>query len=130
MAEQARRLIDATLNFEKQSVAQQVKDSIFLLLPSGRATTQTCSDLLGVVPRTLQRALEAEGATFSDLLNGARIQLAGQYLANPNTRITDVAGMLGYSSIGAFTRWHQQTYGVAPRNRRKQLTFASAGEAA
>jgi AraC-like DNA-binding protein len=33
-------------------------------------------------------------------------------------RITDIADILGYSSIGAFTRWHSQTFGMSPRQKR------------
>jgi AraC-like DNA-binding protein len=46
------------------------------------------------------------------------MQLATQYLSNPRMRITDIAEMLGYSSIGAFSRWHSQMFGKAPRANR------------
>jgi AraC-like DNA-binding protein len=86
---------------------------------SALATIQTYSDLLGVGVRTLQRALDAEGAGFTEFLNRVRMQLSGQYLANPNMRVPDVADRLGFSSTGAFTRWHHQMYGVPPKARRK-----------
>jgi AraC-like DNA-binding protein len=70
---------------------------------SALATIQTYSDLLGVGVRTLQRALDAEGAGFTEFLNRVRMQLSGQYLANPNMRVPDVADRLGFSSTGAFT---------------------------
>ena len=121
MAEHARKLIEATMSPEPDNLAQQVEQSIMLLLPSGRATIQAASALLGITVRTLQRSLCAEGTTFSDLLNNARRRLADQHLGNPRTRITDVAGMLGYRSLGAFTYWHQQTYGISPKDRRRKL---------
>ena len=71
--------------------------------------------------RTLQRRLDAEGVSFSDILGQARMQLATQYLTNPRMRITDIADMLGYSSIGAFTRLHAQVFGVQPRHARASL---------
>jgi AraC-like DNA-binding protein len=71
--------------------------------------------------RTLQRRLDEEGDSFSAILNRARMQLATQFLANRRMRITDIADMLGYSSIGAFTRWHKETYGLSPREARKAL---------
>ncbi|GAO53479.1 hypothetical protein NMD1_00485 [Novosphingobium sp. MD-1] len=46
------------------------------------------------------------------------MHLAVQYLANPRMRITEVADLLGYSSIGAFTRWHGATFGSSPRKAR------------
>lgn len=119
LAAHARKLIDSVITPEKQSLIQQVEQSMLLLMPSGRATIQTCCSLLGVSVRTLQRTLDAEGTSFSELVNGLRIQLSGQYLANPHIRITDVAEMLGYGSISAFSRWHVQTFGTTPKARRK-----------
>jgi AraC-like DNA-binding protein len=87
-------------------------------MPSGRASIQGCAAALGMTVRTLQRALDAEGTSFSTLLHSARMNLAVQYLANPRMRITDVAELLGYSSIGAFTRWHGATFGESPRKAR------------
>ncbi len=121
LADHARRLLESTMSTERQSLAQQVEQSILLLLPSGRATIQTCADLLGLTVRTLQRGLDAEETSFSLLLGKARVQLASRYLANPRNRITDVAAMLGYGSIGAFTRWHGQTFGQPPRKMRKSM---------
>lgn len=120
LARHARKLIEATMGPERQSLSQQVEHSVLLLLPSGRATIQSCAALLGVTVRTLQRELDAEGTSFSSLLNKARIRLADEYLNNPHSRISDVAGLLGYSSLSSFTRWHHQTYGMSPKDRRKR----------
>ncbi len=114
LAEHARKLIETVMSPEQHSVSRQVEQSILLLMPAGRANIQTCSDMLGMTVRTLQRNLDAEEASFSALLNKAREQLATKYLANRRIRITDVAEMLGYGSIGAFTRWHIQSFGVPP----------------
>lgn len=118
LAEHARSLIESVMSVERHSVSQQVEQSILLLMPAGLANIQTCSEMLGMTVRTLQRNLDAEAASFSALLNKARTQLATKYLSNPRTRITDVAEMLGYSSIGAFTRWHIQAFGSPPSKRR------------
>ncbi|MEQ1724316.1 MAG: AraC family transcriptional regulator [Sphingopyxis sp.] len=118
LAEHARMLIETVMSPERHSVAQQVEQSILLLLPAGFANIQMCGDLLGQTVRTLQRNLDAEGASFSALLNKARLQLATKYLSNRRNRITDVAEMLGYRSIGAFTRWYVQSFGETPSKRR------------
>ncbi|MBU6207725.1 MAG: helix-turn-helix transcriptional regulator [Alphaproteobacteria bacterium] len=119
LADHARKLVESLDLPERQSVIQQVEHSTLLLMPSGRATIETCSSLLGMSVRTLQRALEAEGASFSRLIGRQREQLSGEYLANPHISITDVAAMLGYSSISAFSRWHMQTFGISAMARRK-----------
>ena len=107
------------MNTDKQTAAQEVEGLVMLLLPSGRATIQTCAGSMGMTVRTLQRMLDADGTSFSQLVNRTRMQLSSQYLSNPQVRITDVADMLGYGSIGAYTRWHSQTFGMSPRKWRK-----------
>lgn len=124
LAEHARSLIESVMSPDRHSVAQQVEQSILLLMPAGLANIQTCSEMLGMTVRTLQRGLDREGTSFSALLNKARVLSATKYLSNPRVRITDVAEMLGYTSIGAFTRWHIQTFGSTPRAHKALLSHA------
>lgn len=119
LALQARRLLEADANAPSRTIAEEVDQLVRLLLPSGRATIKVCAASLGVTVRTLQRRLAAEGEQFGDLLERARMQLATQYLGNRRMRVTDVADLLGYGSIGAFTRWHVQRFGQSPRDVRK-----------
>lgn len=119
LARHARQLLETVMNPATRSTTQEIEQLIALLLPSGKATVQMCAASLGVTVRTLQRMLDAESASFSTLLQQARMQLATQYLANPRMRVTDVAELLGYSSIGAFTRWHASSFGEPPLRWRK-----------
>ena len=119
LARHARQLLDAVMSPVERTVIQDVDQLIRLLMPAGRASIQSCAASMGLTVRTLQRLLDASGTSFSTLLNEARMQLATQYLANPRMRITDIAGMLGYNSIGAFSRWHKQIFGVPARARRR-----------
>lgn len=118
LASHARQLLDAVMSPTRRTTTQDVNQLIQLLLPSGRATIHDCAAAMGLTVRTLQRMLDAEQTSFSALLSSARMQLAVQYLANRRMRITDVAEMLGYSSIGAFTRWHSSAFGMPPRDAR------------
>lgn len=126
LARHARHLLETVMSPTARTTAQDTEQLIKMLLPSGRASIQVCAASMGVTVRTLQRMLDAEGASFSDLLNRARMQLATQYLANPRLRVTDVADMLGYSSTGAFSRWHAQVFGAPPR-RTRTLRQSAAG---
>lgn len=121
LADHARKLLNSVLSSADYSTSQNVDQTIRLLLPSGKASIQNCAASLGMTVRTLQRALDTEERSFTDLLNEARMQLASQYLENQRLRITDIAEMLGYNSIGAFTRWHTATFGKAPRARRQEM---------
>ena len=118
LAGYARQLIETVMSPSMRSASQDAEEFIMLTLPAGKATIQACAKSMGVTVRTLQRMLDVDGVTFSELLNRARMQLSTQYLANPRIRITDVADMLGYGSIGAFTRWHVQNFGMPPREWR------------
>jgi AraC-like DNA-binding protein len=124
LAGHARNLIEAASGTEGHTIAEDVAQMIVQLLPSGRASVQSCAAALGMTVRTLQRMLDTQSTSFSELLNQARLQLTGQYLANPRLRITDIAAMLGYSSTGAFTRWHVQTTGQSPRQWRSSAKQA------
>lgn len=118
LADHARDLIESVPSPATRTTAQDTEQLIMLLLPSGQATIRNCAESMGLTVRTLQRMLDADGARFSELLNRARMQLSSQYLANSRTRVTDVAEFLGYSSIGAFTRWHTHAFGLSPREWR------------
>ncbi|UVO54739.1 AraC family transcriptional regulator [Sphingomonas sp. SUN039] len=125
LAQHARRLLESVMSPTARTITQDVEQLITLLLPSGKATVQMCAASLGVTVRTLQRSLDAEQISFTNLLQRARMQLATQYLANPRMRVTDVAELLGYGSIGAFTRWHTKSFGEPPlrwRNGKRALT--------
>lgn len=119
LALHARQLIEAVMSPAERTTAHEVEQLIAVLLPAGRATIQSCATSLGVTVRTLQRTLDSEGESFSAILHRRRMQLATQFLANPRMRVTDVAQMLGYSSVGAFTRWHGQTFGTPPLRWRR-----------
>ena len=76
--------------------------------------------------RTLRRRLEAEGATFSELLTAVRKTLAIDYLTTTRMSTEDIAEALGFSDVvafrHAFKRWTQLT----PKAYREAQAQASA----
>ncbi|KWI51378.1 AraC family transcriptional regulator [Burkholderia pseudomultivorans] len=121
LARYAQTLVDAQISARDASIGQQVRRAIYLLLPSGRATCAGVAQGLGRSMRTLQRALDAEGLSFTTLLDEVRHDLARRYLANPHYGMGQIATMLGYASHSAFTRWFGAQFGCPPqawRNRR------------
>jgi AraC-like DNA-binding protein len=136
----ARALLDAPLagsNARLKQIAEHFLESVALpagdaLAPRARAIiarlmrvgdcTQTdLSRALGLHERTLQRRLQAEGATFEGLRDDVRRELAQAYLAQRNIPLAHVADMLGYAEPSAFTRACQRWFGQAPREVRKRL---------
>jgi AraC-like DNA-binding protein len=114
MANNARRLLRIMkVTAEQSPASEHARQSIMLLLPSGRASLESVATGLNRTPRALQRSLEAEGYTFAGLLNETRRELAQQALEGPQP-ITEISERLGYASPSSFTRWFQGEFGISP----------------
>ena len=71
--------------------------------------------------RTLQRRLANEGVSYEQLLGEVRLKLLREYLMEPNLKLSQIAGLLGYSEQSAFNRACRQWLGTTPRAYRRQL---------
>ena len=91
----------------------RVENAIAPLLPHGEASVHKVAQRLGVSPRTLARRLGDENVTFLEVLNELRLGLARQYLCEDSLKIAEVAWLLGYQEISAFShavkRWTGET---------------------
>lgn len=114
MAKYAERFIEQLPGANERSVTRDVRRAVYLLLPVGRATIEQVAEGLGLNVRTLQRRLEAAGATFSELVDEVRRDLALRYMDNPYYSLGRVAELLGYSMPSSFTRWFTAQFGMAP----------------
>ena len=69
---------------------------------------------LATSARTLQRRLAAAGVSYQELLDEARKEAAGRYLAESVFAIGEVAYLVGYSEPAPFYRAFKRWYGVTP----------------
>lgn len=122
MARYAQSFIEAIPGGNSSSVVLEVRKSIYLLLPMGRASVEQIARTLGMNVRTLQRRLGEDGETFSELINAVRVELAQRYIANPKYPLGRIAELLGYSSHSAFTRWFIAQFKQTPQEVRAQNT--------
>lgn len=120
MARHARSFVDSLPGATDGSTLNEVRKSIYLLLPMGRATIEQIAQSLGLNVRTLQRRLEDNGVTFSDLINEVRRELVLRYMENPRYSLGRIADLLGYSMPSSFTRWFAVQYGMSPAAWRKE----------
>jgi AraC-like DNA-binding protein len=120
LAQHARNLVNAIIDPGERSVVQEVEQAIQILLPSGRASVGTVADSLGMTVRTLQRRLDDEGAQFSELLDKVRVRELNRHLVQRRLRLTDIADLLGYSSLSAFSNWYRGRFGESPREARRR----------
>ena len=65
--------------------------------------------------RTLARRLGELGVSFAQILDELRYDLALRYLRDPNLSLSQIAFLLGYSELSAFShafrRWTKTTPG-------------------
>jgi AraC-like DNA-binding protein len=102
----------------RTAVLEQVHQMIWTLLPTGRYSVEQVAARLGRDRRTLHRH-SREGATFSTLLDQVRRELATRYLANPHHPLSEIAGVLEFSELSAFSRWFSRLFDCSPSSFRR-----------
>ncbi|XXX72352.1 helix-turn-helix transcriptional regulator [Sorangium sp. So ce134] len=73
-----------------------------------------------VTPRTLQRRLRDEGASFRALLDDVRRELSMRYLRDPRRSASEAAYLLGFRGVSAFYRGFERWTGLTPAELRRQ----------
>ena len=90
-------------------------------------TQKKTADLLVLHPRTLNRVLQARGTSFREARNEARFEIAAQLLRDTRLPIREVAQLLGYSEVSAFTRFFTEEVGLPPSEwRERELAVGPA----
>jgi AraC-like DNA-binding protein len=92
----------------------QVRQMMLALMPAGRCSLKAIAHDLGVDRQTVHRHLVASGTTYSALLHEVRGELAARYVAEGDRGLADIADVLGFSEISAFSRWFRARFGVSP----------------
>ena len=105
----------AKRSVSRGSMRTQVENAIAGALPHGNARANAIAKQLGFSQRTLARHLTQEGTSFSHLLNGMRRELATRYLEDDTLSISQIAWLLGYHDVGAFSHAFRQWTGTTPR---------------
>jgi AraC-like DNA-binding protein len=103
------------------SLVTSVENAIAVLLPHGKAQLLDVARKLHMSERTLARRLASEGLTFAGLLHGLRSDLAKRHLADENLSISQIAWLLGYSDVSAFSHAHKRRTGATPAAMRRHL---------
>jgi len=109
------------------STPSDVENTIADLLPHGKARIDHVARRLGMSPRTLARRLAAEGVTFSDVLNRLRLDLAHRHVKDSDLSISQIAWLLGYQEVSAFTHAFKRWTGMTPRQMRARERAQDAG---
>jgi len=135
MARYARQFLDSLPQSHRHPIVLEVRRAIYLMLPTGRATSDSVAQGLGMSVRSMQRQLDEAGASFTSLLNAVRCELAPRYMENPKFSLSRISEMLGYSTQGSFTRWFTAQFEQLPsiwreREEGRKQPGANGGSAA
>jgi AraC-like DNA-binding protein len=95
-----------------------VENIIAPLLPHGNARESEIASRCGMSRRTFVRRLTSGSLTFSEVLNNLRRDLATQYLTDHSLSISQIAWLLGYQEVSAFTNAFKRWTGKTPREAR------------
>ncbi len=101
-------------------LAEQVRQAIEETLVDGTAPLASVARRLATSERSLQRALEAEGLTFLEMLDAVRRSRA-EALLRAGVSLVEISFLVGFSEQSAFTRAFKRWTGTTPREARKRL---------
>jgi len=103
------------------SLRVTIENAITLLLPHGKARLAAVAKALGMSSRTLARKMAAEELSFSNILNQLRSDLATHYLSDADLSISQIAWLVGYRGIGAFSHSYKRWTGLNAKKMREKL---------
>jgi AraC-like DNA-binding protein len=97
------------------STAARVRALLLKAMPSGEFGRDAIARSLNQSASTLQRRLRDEGATYQELLDATRHEMALEYLRQGGHSLVDVAFLLGFTDQSNFTRAFRRWTGKTPR---------------
>lgn len=114
--------VEQTPNVQQtpMNFSQQIRGVITMLISSDECNIETVAEHLFLSKRTLQRRLFDNATNFKDMVNSIRSERAIHYLQSPHYSLGEVAVMLGYSQLSAFSRSFKRWHGIAPQAWRQQ----------
>lgn len=104
------------------SFSVQVRSMITDQLNRGRVRAAAVAEQLNMSRQTLYKKLKQENLTFATLLEDVRREQALAYLQDRNRPLTEVAELLGFSELSAFSRAFKRWMGQSPAHFRAANT--------
>lgn len=95
-------------------ILHKVKKAVFESLPAKNIELKDVAELLNLTPRTVQRNLAREGATFKKLVDEARKDYTLAEVRDTDFSISEIAYRLGYKDLSSFYRAFKRWTGTTP----------------
>ncbi|WP_082016650.1 AraC family transcriptional regulator ligand-binding domain-containing protein [Cupriavidus sp. IDO] len=113
MAQQVRRYLDAMLAQSNATMSDKVRKLVITLLPSGTCSVDRVAQHLGVGRRTVYNRLAQHGDSYLAIVDGVREDLVKRYIDSDDRSLSEVATLVGFSSLSAFSRWFGSRFGCS-----------------
>lgn len=108
----------------RASVTDQVRAAVRARLPEGFPTLEAIAAELRLPASAIQRELHYDGVSYSTLVEATRRDLALSYLQQRRLTFSEIAFLLGYSELSAFSRAVRRWTGASPRRLRADFLSA------
>jgi len=105
----------ANRDTRRASVIDRVRTVIRTRLPDGYPSLEEVANALRLVPSAIQRELAQEGLVYRELVETTRRDLALAYVQQRHLPFSEIAYLLGYSELSAFSRAVHRWTGQSPR---------------
>ncbi len=96
----------------------QVQHLVAKHLPSGGPRVEAVAGELGMSVRTLSRRLRERGLGYRRMVDDLRRRLTLEYLKDTDLRVSEIAYLVGYSEVSAFTHAFRRWTGLSPSAHR------------
>jgi len=106
-------------------VHARVRALVYRFLGQEEFTHELVASRLCMHPRTLQRRLRAEGASFEGIKDDVRREVALRYLEHSDLPLMSVAQRLGYAETSVLSRSCQRWFKASPQEVRRALQGTS-----
>lgn len=94
--------------------SRQVRPLIARQLARGQVKVESVAGELNMSRHTLYKKLKEENLTFAGLLEDVRREQALKYMNDRNRTLSEVAELLGFSELSAFSRAFKRWMGKSP----------------
>lgn len=102
----------------------RVRTTIRVKLPDGYPALDQVAETLRLPAAAIQRELAQQGLVYKDLVEMTRRDLAFVYMRQRQLPLSEIAFLLGYSELSAFSRAVRRWAGTSPRGVRTKICGA------
>ncbi len=103
----------------KKSISEQVKHIISKQLSKDAVDAEKIACKLNMSRHTLYRKLKSEGHSFQELIEAVRKEKAIRYIKEKRYSLSEIAFLLGFSELSAFSRAFKRWTGTSPAKYEK-----------